>query len=73
MLARSIGTLTRKGSKWPGIARPKRHVEGPNDEEWQVGFVTHEGKAAENPVYVTRMPGGVTGKAREGLPMSIFI
>jgi len=21
---------------------------------------------------VTRMPGGVTGKAREGLPMSIF-
>ena len=27
----------------------------------------------EPPWYVTRMPGGVTGKAREGLPMSIFI
>ena len=25
----------------------------------------------EPPWYVTRMPGGVTGKAREGLPMSI--
>jgi hypothetical protein len=49
--ARSIGTLTRKGSKWSGIARPKRYIEGPNDGEWQVGFVTHEWKAAENPVY----------------------
>ena len=27
----------------------------------------------EPPWYVTRMPGGVTGKACEGLPMSIFI
>ena len=26
----------------------------------------------EPPWYATRMPGGVTGKAREGLPMSIF-
>ena len=26
----------------------------------------------EPPWYVTRMPGGVTGKAREGLPMSIL-
>ena len=26
----------------------------------------------EPPWYVTRMPGGVTGKACEGLPMSIF-
>jgi hypothetical protein len=28
-------------------------------------------KSIEPPWYVTRMPGGVTGKAREGLPMSI--
>ena len=28
--------------------------------------------AIEPPWYVTRMPGGVTGKACEGLPMSIF-
>ena len=27
----------------------------------------------EPPWYVTRMPGGVTGKAREGLPMSISL
>jgi hypothetical protein len=26
----------------------------------------------EPPWYATRMPGGVTGKVREGLPMSIF-
>jgi hypothetical protein len=26
----------------------------------------------EPPWYVTRMPGGVTGTARKGLPMSIF-
>jgi hypothetical protein len=26
----------------------------------------------EPPWYVTRMPGGVTGKTREGLPMSIY-
>ena len=29
--------------------------------------------AIEPPWYVTRMPGGVTGKAREGLPMSITL
>jgi len=26
----------------------------------------------EPPWYVTRMPGGVTGKVREDLPMSIY-
>jgi hypothetical protein len=26
-------------------------AEGPNDGEWQVGLVTHEGNAAEDPVF----------------------